>query len=385
MRAQLLGMWLLACSEPMGSGSPGELGGAPSAPAAARRLPRPIVDVPGGAHVGQPLSIEVRNLPPNARISLYVSTRRLDGSSRPHANLQLGFGAPYDAFARVDADATGVARWTGPNAWVDGTVFKVQAAVWALGQFHLSADRRFTVIGPDADGDGVSDARDNCPDVANVNQADADGDGLGDACDALAPRADADQDGIPDHWEPGYGTDPNNADTDGDGHDDYDDLFGQGDPTDAAAAPTQCFVGFRDAWGSGLGVYGSFSVQGDGVSLIGGDYWGNPGDYSVGQHLWDPALLVPARATFTWPSPVSGLNLMVQHAAGRSARVQAVVTYASGALSISDLPVGVQVGETPGWQMSAGDDIPSVQFESDAPFAVGQLWWRHTGQCDEAL
>jgi hypothetical protein len=35
----------------------------------------------------------------------------------------------------------------------------------------------------DADKDGVADASDNCPNIANANQADADGDGTGDACD----------------------------------------------------------------------------------------------------------------------------------------------------------------------------------------------------------
>ncbi len=37
--------------------------------------------------------------------------------------------------------------------------------------------------GPDRDGDEISDAQDNCPDVPNEDQQDVDGDGRGDACD----------------------------------------------------------------------------------------------------------------------------------------------------------------------------------------------------------
>lgn len=36
---------------------------------------------------------------------------------------------------------------------------------------------------PDADGDGIPNASDNCPSIANPDQVDADGDGIGDACD----------------------------------------------------------------------------------------------------------------------------------------------------------------------------------------------------------
>lgn len=37
----------------------------------------------------------------------------------------------------------------------------------------------------DTDSDGIADSADNCPAIANANQANADGDSMGDACDAL--------------------------------------------------------------------------------------------------------------------------------------------------------------------------------------------------------
>lgn len=67
----------------------------------------------------------------------------------------------------------------------------------------------------DSDKDGVGQANDNCPDVANSSQRDTDGDGIGDECDD-----DDDGDGILDTDEISIGTSSVRADTDGDGTND---------------------------------------------------------------------------------------------------------------------------------------------------------------------
>ncbi len=69
---------------------------------------------------------------------------------------------------------------------------------------------------PDADGDGVPDAIDNCPITPNPDQSDLDGDGLGNECDD-----DLDGDGMPNTWESDNELNPSNAtdaaaDADGD-------------------------------------------------------------------------------------------------------------------------------------------------------------------------
>lgn len=59
-------------------------------------------------------------------------------------------------------------------------------------QADLDGDGEGDVCDLDDDGDGVPDLEDICPMVANADQADFDGDGLGDACDP-----DQDNDGVP--------------------------------------------------------------------------------------------------------------------------------------------------------------------------------------------
>lgn len=58
----------------------------------------------------------------------------------------------------------------------------------------------------DSDQDGVINSADNCPTIANTNQANFDSDPLGDACDN-----DDDNDGMPDSWETANGLNPKNA------------------------------------------------------------------------------------------------------------------------------------------------------------------------------
>jgi hypothetical protein len=91
------------------------------------------------------------------------------------------------------------------------------------------------LVPQDADVDGIADALDNCPSVANPTQADWDGDGVGDVCDNCT---DTDDDGF---GNPGFAantcpvdncpnvSNPSQVDSDGDGIGDACDCCGDAD------------------------------------------------------------------------------------------------------------------------------------------------------------
>ena len=106
-------------------------------------------------------------------------------------------------------------------------------------------------VSADADGDGVADSDDNCPNTPNPDQLDSDGNGVGDACD------DSDGDGVPDLVDNCRGKpNANQTDSDGDGIGDACEVWdtdNDGVPNMVDNCPDQFNPDQTDSDGNGIG------------------------------------------------------------------------------------------------------------------------------------
>jgi MYXO-CTERM domain-containing protein len=101
--------------------------------------------------------------------------------------------------AAKGASSAAAADWTGEiNALELSPGLFAPLTSQLIDHFELTANPPL-----DSDGDGIADDEDNCPLVANPDQADSVGDGVGDACRVMAPPDGGNGDGgVPDAGNP---------------------------------------------------------------------------------------------------------------------------------------------------------------------------------------
>jgi len=183
-----------------------------------------------------------------------------------------------DRLAWMDADGTG-SYSTGDVLYADANG-DGRVSVGDLGFRSADPDRTLddllTAQPPaepepaDADGDGVADSKDNCPDTPNEDQTDSDGDGAGDACDDTTRGPDRDGDGAPDNEDNCPNTaNPDQTDTDDDGEGDAcepEDSDGDGVPDHEDHCPNTENPDQADTDGDGTGDACDGDLDGDSLT-----------------------------------------------------------------------------------------------------------------------
>lgn len=86
-------------------------------------------------------------------------------------------------------------------SWSDGGAANHVVSAPAQPRTYTAVFACTAGCGADSDGDGVADTADNCPTLANPDQADFDGDGYGDACETGTLQADWDLSGRVDGFD----------------------------------------------------------------------------------------------------------------------------------------------------------------------------------------
>ena len=147
-----------------------------------------------GAETGGGVPLDQLGTVPGVRMRADVIGQNLVRAGEP---LQLDASSSYTSIGRIrrwqwDLDGDG-------HYEIDSATPEITRTLKQLGRYraHLritdgtgTSDTLTFPIEVTRDGDGVPDARDNCPTIANPEQVDSDHDGVGDACDphTKAPR-----------------------------------------------------------------------------------------------------------------------------------------------------------------------------------------------------
>lgn len=152
------------------------------------------------------------------------------------------------------------------SSWEEGAYCFIFNPTEDAGEPGVRETEFFLINDPDDDNDGVLDEGDNCPLIANADQADLDGDGIGDACDD-----DKDGDGVLDEADncsliANPGQENNDQDEQGDACDTDDDNDGVLDADDCVQtdANVKVLVGTKacQLWLSGVRGEGILNAPG---------------------------------------------------------------------------------------------------------------------------